>query len=142
MIRELTIAEAAEELRLPQATIRKNIKNGELNSTKVPSSGGFRYKVLLDDNDMTKHVRPQRPQTVEELKYRLEAVDANARLNILETQLTANTELIERLHLENEAQATELASRRREVQELHVLLQAAVQTALTAPQNRPWWKLW
>ena len=36
----------------------------------------------------------------------------------------------------------ELEARRREVQELHVLLQHA-QAALPAPkENRPWWRFW
>jgi len=140
MIREVTIAEAAEQLRLSQATVRKKIKNRELNSTKESSSGGFRYKVLLDDDeDIPKHRRDQRAQTIDELKYIIEASEANYRVNTLETQLTANTELLERLRLENEAQATELASRRQEVQQLHVLL--GQQTALNAGR-RPWWKLW
>jgi len=37
---------------------------------------------------------------------------------------------------------TELAARRQEIQQLHVLLQSA-QTALTAaPDRRPWWRVW
>jgi len=40
-----------------------------------------------------------------------------------------------------QAQGEELDARRREVQELHVLLQTA-QAALTAPESRPWWKIW
>jgi len=35
----------------------------------------------------------------------------------------------------------EIEARRREVQELHVLLQTA-QAALTAPKDRPWWRWW
>jgi len=35
----------------------------------------------------------------------------------------------------------ELEARRREVSELHVLLQTA-QTALTAPKSHPWWRWW
>jgi len=53
--------------------------------------------------------------------------------------------LIETLTAELEARRQELqelqADRRREVQELHVLLQTA-QTALAAPQHRPWWRWW
>jgi len=135
MIREITIAEAAEELRLPQATVRKKIKNGELESTKVPSSGGFRYKVLLDDEDIMPRTQ-QGPTPAWEHKYE---VNLGPRTETLEAQLAANTELIERFRLENEAQATELAARRREVQELHTLL--AQQTALNAGR-RPWWMFW
>jgi len=134
MIREITIAEAAEELRLPQATVRKKIKNGELESTKVPSSGGFRYKVLLDDEDITP--RTQGPTPAWARKYE---VISRANMETLEAKLTANTELIERFRLENEAQATELASRRQEIQQLHVLL--GQQTVLNAGR-RSWWMFW
>ncbi len=36
---------------------------------------------------------------------------------------------------------TELAARRLEIQQLHVLLQTA-QAALTSPERRPWWRVW
>jgi len=134
MIREITIAEAAEELRLPQATVRKKIKNGELESTKVPSSGGFRYKVLLDNEDITPRTQGPTPAWAREYE-----IISRANMETLEAKLTANTELIERFRLENKAQATELESRRREVAELHQLL--AQQTALNAGR-RPWWRFW
>jgi len=134
MTQEVTIAEAAEQLRLSQATIRKKIKNGELNSTKEPSSGGFRYKVLLDDEAITPQTQGPTPAWAH--KYE---VSTSTRMETLEAQLTANTELIERFRLENQAQATELAARRREVQELHTLL--AQQTALNVGR-RSWWRFW
>jgi len=49
--------------------------------------------------------------------------------------------LVTSLQAQLQAQAEELDARRREVQELHVLLQTA-QTALTAPTRRAWWKWW
>jgi len=139
MIREVTIAEAAEELRLPQATVRKKIKNGDLDSTKVPSSGGFRYKVLLDDEDIMPRTQ-QGPRPAAAWAARIPEVNLGPSTETLEAQLAANTELIERFRLENEAQATELAARRREISELHQLL--AQQTALNSAPARPWWKFW
>ena len=48
--------------------------------------------------------------------------------------------LIARLEAQIAAQQEELEARKREVQELHVLLQ---QAALPAPRNnRPWWRFW
>jgi len=49
--------------------------------------------------------------------------------------------LVTTLQAQVQAQAEELDARRREVQELHVLLQSA-QAALTAPERRPWWRWW
>jgi len=80
----------------------------------------------------------------------MDQVNLGPRTETLEAQLAANTELIERFRLENEAQATELEARRQEVQqllathheeirELHTLL--AQQTALSAGR-RPWWRIW
>jgi len=52
-----------------------------------------------------------------------------------------NEALVTALQAQVQAQAEELDARRREVQELHVLLQTA-QNALTAPERRAWWRLW
>jgi hypothetical protein len=52
-------------------------------------------------------------------------------------------ELVDELRARVAAQGIELEARRREVQELHVLLQQA-QAALPAPvgTRRPWWRFW
>jgi len=134
MIREVTIAEAAEQLSLPQATIRKQIKTGDLDATKEPSAGGFRYKVLLDDNAAPRTKQDPIPPGMRPYERVI-----RTQIETLEARLTASTELIDRFRLENEAQATELASRRQEVQQLHVLL--GQQTALNAGR-RPWWMFW
>jgi len=54
---------------------------------------------------------------------------------------TADTTLITALRDQVAILVEELAGRRREVQELHVLLQTA-QTALNAAPAQPWWKIW
>jgi len=36
----------------------------------------------------------------------------------------------------------EIEARRREISELHVVIQTTAQTALTAPKSRPWWRWW
>jgi len=54
---------------------------------------------------------------------------------------SALTDLVTALEGQVKAQAEELDARRREVQELHVLLQTA-QTALTTPERRTWWRWW
>jgi len=56
------------------------------------------------------------------------------------TTTTTDAALIKALHDQVQAQAEELESRRREISELHVLLQNA-QAALPAPR-KPWWRFW
>jgi len=109
---KVSIGEAAQRLGVSTDTIRRRIGKGELTAHQEPTPQGFRWKVELRPNDQP-----------------LNGYDNN-----LET-------LVSTLQAQIQAQADELDARRREVQELHVLLQTA-QTALTTPQRRPWWRLW
>jgi hypothetical protein len=64
-------------------------------------------------------------------------------------EMTAMKALVSRLEAQIEAQqeqlgvfASQLASKDRQIEQLHVLLQQA-QAALPAPRDgRPWWKRW
>jgi excisionase family DNA binding protein len=109
----LTIAEAAQRLRLSEQTVRRRIRSGELQATQMSSPGGFSWVVEVPDDPPTDTPDNQSlRELVDELRARVAAQDA------------------------------ELEARRREVQELHVLLQQA-QAALPAPKGgRPWWRLW
>jgi excisionase family DNA binding protein len=112
---QLTIGEAAERLRVSEQTIRRRIRSGELQATQVNSPGGFQWMVDLPDSPTVDNPSPD-----------------NQSLR----------ELVDELRARVAAQDTELESRRREVQELHVLLQQ-VQAALPDPRNnRPWWRFW
>jgi hypothetical protein len=114
---QVTIPEAAKLLRLSEHTVRRRLRTGELPGEQVESPGGFTWLVEVDD----------------ELAQD-DQVDTG--------EMTIMKTLVARLEAQVEAQAAELESRRREVQELHVLLQQA-QSALPAPRNgRPWWKWW
>jgi excisionase family DNA binding protein len=114
---QVTIPEAAKLLRLSEHTVRRRLRNGELPGTQVAMAGGFVWMVEVADE-----LQVDSPVSGE--MARVEA-------------------LIARMAAQIAAQEVELEARRREVQELHVLLQQA-QAALPAPRdNRPWWqRLW
>jgi len=110
-VEKVSIGEAAHRLGVSTDTVRRRISRGELTAHKEPTPP-YRWEVELELKDQP-----------------LNGPDSN--LDALVTTLQAQVQ----------AQAEELDARRREVQELHVLLQTA-QTALTAPERRPWWRVW
>jgi len=111
-LEKVSIGEAARCLGVSTDTIRRRIGKGELTAHQEPTPQGFRWEIELEPNDQP--------------------------LNGHE----GNTEaLVTALQAQVQAQAEELDARRREVQELHVLLQTA-QAALTAPERRSWWRWW
>ena len=113
---ELTISQAAQRLGVSMDTIRRRISNNELKARKVPSSHGEMYIVELpDDTPDAPQAREAKPDSSPEVETLRKMVA------ILET---------------------ELESRRREIQELHVLLQQA-QASVSATANSPkisWWR--
>jgi len=111
-VEKVSIGEAARRLGVSTDTIRRRIGKGELLAHREPTPQGYRWEVELQLNDQP-----------------LNGQDSN--LEVLVTTLQAQVQ----------AQAEELDARRREVQELHILLQTA-QTALTAPKSKPWWRRW
>jgi len=111
-VEKVSVGEAARRLGVSTDTIRRRIGKGELIAHQEPTPQGFRWEVELQLNDQP-----------------MNGYDSN--LEALVTTLQAQVQ----------TQGEELDARRREVQELHVLLQTA-QTALVAPQSRPWWRRW
>ena len=100
-MQEVTIAEAAKCLGMSIDSIRRRIAKNELKARKVPSPHGEIYLVELPDDAVP---TPDTAAT-EEKEDNTVAIEAMRKtISILET---------------------ELESRRREVQELHVLLQQA-----------------
>jgi excisionase family DNA binding protein len=96
---EITIAQAAERLGVSMDTIRRRISKGEIKARKVPSAHGEMYVVELPEDAAPE---PAPPREKAENTGEVEALRQT--ISILETELEA---------------------RRREVQELHVLLQQA-----------------
>ena len=100
-MQEVTIAEAARCLGMSIDSIRRRIAKNELKARKVPSPHGEIYLVKIPD----KAVPAPDPAAIGEKEDNTVAIEAMRKtISILETELEA---------------------RRREVQELHVLLQQA-----------------
>jgi hypothetical protein len=118
----VTLAEAALLLGISEPTARRRVRSGELPGTQVPTPQGFTWMVDLPDDI------PTEPSPSEEVVSE-EVVAMRVSMARMEAQITA--------------QEVELEARRREVQELHVLLQQA-QSALPSPRGtqRPWWRFW
>jgi len=111
IVEKVSVGEAARRLGISVDTVRRRIGKGELTAHQEPTPQGYRWEIELQPNDQP----------------------FNGHEGLTEALVTA-------LQAQVMAQAEELDSRRREVQELHVLLQTA-QAALTAPE-RPWWRWW
>ena len=121
-----SIKEAAERLEVwPEShwlgfalrpTVRRRIHKGELSAVQEETPQGFVWVVELPDG-------------VDEVQA--------------ESTGDGYRELVEVLRREMDSKDVELEARRREVQELHVLLQQA-QAALPAPKenHRSWWQFW
>src|SRR5271157_5635612 len=122
-MQEVNIAEAARCLGMSIDSIRRRIAKGELNAHKVPSPHGEIYLVEIPEDAIPA------PEANEEKEDSAATIDAMLKtISILETELDA---------------------RRREVQELHVLLQQAQKQlppgktenkAAEAPKKVAWWK--
>ena len=120
----LTIREAADRLGISENTVRRRLRTGVLRGYQDDPPYG-KWLVELPDED-------------------IEAVQgaAPAGDGLTAALVEALRESLRRQDEALEALGVELESRRREVQELHVLLQQA-QAALPSPRNgRSWWRWW
>ena len=122
-MQEVTIAEAAKCLGMSIDSIRRRIAKEELKARKVPSPHGEIYLVEIPDD----------------------AVPAKAE----DEEKEENTVAIEAMRKTISILETELDARRREVQELHVLLQQAQkqlppgkteEVAETTSAKVSWWR--
>jgi len=112
MVEKVSIGQAARHLGVSTDTIRRRIGKGELAAHREPTPQGYRWEIELELDDR----------------------QGNGKDSNFEALVTT-------LQAQVQAQAEELDARRREVQELHVLLQTA-QGALTAPERHAWWRWW
>jgi Helix-turn-helix domain len=118
---QVTIAEAAEKLRLSEHTVRRRVKSGELPSSQVATPQGFVWMVELPDDSPDGN-----SDATGEIKALRELIDQMAsQIAVLTGQL--------------QVKDSQMESKDRQISELHVLLQQA-QAALPAPRDRrPWW---
>ena len=122
-MKEVPITDAAKILNISMDTVRRRISKGELKARKVPSPHGETYLVEVpEEPDPVSEV----PEDKEDNPVAIEAMRKT--ISILEIELEA---------------------RRREVQELHVLLQQAQKQlppgnaedpAVKTPAKVSWWR--
>ena len=115
---QVTIQEAAHKLGIAESTVRRRLRNGELEGYQMPTPQGFTWLVELPEDLCLE----QESQFYGETGVLRELVDAlRSQVNGLEGQL---------------------GTKDRQIEQLHVLLQQA-QAALPPPcATRPWWRLW
>jgi excisionase family DNA binding protein len=112
-MREVTIAEAATCLGVSVDTVRRRIGKGELKYRKVSSPHGEMYMIEISED--------------------------NAPLNEPPRAVPVNNPEIDALHQTISILQTELEARRREISELHILLQRASLPS-PGPEGIPWWR--
>jgi len=119
----VSIGDAATRLGISPDTVRRRIGKGILTGHQEPTAQGFRWMIELPE--------PEQETNGHRDSGSLENLVASSLENLVVT-----------LQAQISAQADELEARRREVSELHVLLQTA-QAALPAPkEGRRWWRFW
>jgi hypothetical protein len=115
---QVTIQEAAHKLGVAESTIRRRLRNGELEGQQMTTPQGYTWMVELSEDMLSE----QEDQPTGEDGVLRELVD------VLRYQVTG---------LEGQ-----LGTKDRQIEQLHVLLQQ-VQAALPPPRtNRPWWRIW
>lgn len=115
---QVTIQEAAHKLGVAESTIRRRLRNGELEGQQLTTPQGYTWMVDLSDELLAE----TEDQPTGEDGVLRELVD------VLRYQVTG---------LEGQ-----LGTKDRQIEQLHVLLQQA-QAALPPPRaNKPWWRIW
>jgi excisionase family DNA binding protein len=111
---QVTIAEAARILGVPEKTVRRKVHNGELQGTQIDTPRGFRWMVEVPDGDPEQEHHGEDCATLREL------------VTVLREELAVRDRQLE--------------AKDKQIEQLHVLLQQA-QTALPAPRdNHSWWR--
>lgn len=139
----VSVAEAAKFLGVSEETVKRRIRRGELSGEQHPRPQGYSWMVDMPEDlysATTHHAIPTPHDHTVTPQDHLTNHNTDGSSSIGEVkrldQMVAILENQMALHQE------ELESRRREVQELHVLLQQA-HAALPAPREHgPWWQFW
>jgi hypothetical protein len=128
----VTLAEAAHHLGVSVDTVRRRLQKGELKGQQQARPQGFTWLIdIPEETEPSSSIAGS--QADAEVNSEVSLAACQAEISRLESMVAM---LQDRVN----AQQEELEARRREVQELHVLLQHA-QAALPAPRDhRPWWQ--
>ncbi len=130
---QVSILEASVHLGVSHDTIRRRIRNGGLKAEKVPTPKGPAWMIdLPDDAHAGSSAASAEPYAENEEAYA--SHDGDGKVAWAE---------VRRLEQMVSILQGEVDTRRREVQELHVLLQQQA-VALPAPRenHHSWWRFW
>ena len=131
----VSVIEAAQYLGVSTHTIKRRLKKGELKGEQRATPQGFVWLVEVAD-DPVEFESPvadglgATPTATPEWANHYEEV-----IELLKSDLEDRDKQIGFLK-------EELEARRREVQELHVLLQQAQAALPTPKENHSWWRFW
>jgi transposase len=128
------VIEAARSLGVSEETIKRRIRRGELNGQQQPRPQGYVWMVDIPEEVLASTSQHDTTTTH----------DDDTDHNTSSGEIRRLEEMVKLLQQQLNVYQEELEYRRREVQELHVLLQQA-QAALPAPkEDHPsWWqRLW
>jgi hypothetical protein len=124
------VIEAARSLGVSEETIKRRIRRGELNGQQQPRPQGYVWMVDIPEEVLASTAQHDTTTTH----------DDDTDHNTSSGEIRRLEEMVQLLRQQLSVYQEEVESRRREVQELHVLLQQA-QAALPAPRDsRPWWR--
>jgi hypothetical protein len=135
----VTMTEAARRLDVTVETVKRRLRRGELQGHKQPRPQGFTWLIEMPedtgDQDSTPSVTPSDTPASNAEVHRLEDM-----VSLLQRELAITRDELEH---QRSMYQSELVSKNKQIEQLHVLLQQA-QAALPAPRdNRSWWqRLW
>ena len=138
MMELVTMTEAARRLDVTVETVKRRLRRGELQGQKQARPQGFTWLIEMPedtgDRDSTSSVTPSDTPTSNAEVHRLEDM-----ISLLQKELDITREELEH---QRSVYQSELVSKNKQIEQLHILLQQA-QAALPAPrENRPWWRFW
>jgi transposase len=126
----VSVSEAARSLGVSEETVKRRIRRGELNGQQQPRPQGYAWMVDIPEEVLASTAQHDTTTTH----------DDDTDHNTSSGEIRRLEEMVTLLRQQLSVYQEEVESRRREVQELHVLLQQA-QAALPAPRNsKPWWR--
>jgi excisionase family DNA binding protein len=116
---QVTVPEAARILGVSEHTVRRRLRNGDLEGHQVSSVGGFTWIVEVPEESVPRGTDDTVTTAVMIAKMEAHIASLEAHITSLDAQLAAKDKQIE---------------------QLHVLLQQA--QALPPPRGKPWWGWW
>ena len=124
---QVSMYEAAQQLKVSIDTIRRRLSDGELKEVLEPTPQGYRWKIDLPED-------PVKDPSDASAEVRMDTSLAEAALAITEMQAR-----IASLEAQLGVKDQQLNVKDQQIDQLHHLM---AQTALKEAPARPWWKLW